>query len=278
MRDIISLNSTNYIGNNLYRIRLPKATQYKKGDQISLYSFSMYNSFYNISASQYQNTSISVNWLGTIYNWTIPDGYYSVSDLDIWLQSQFILNKLYCTNSTNSQNIFFVRFLTNSVLYKNEIDVFYIPSATNASSFGYVIPSNASWVFPSSNTMITLTINQNLQKYFGITDRLIFGDGTVENRYYVSNVCPTVSPVFSIFIGCSLISSNFNQIGNLMAQLPISSSFGNLIRFNSTMDSNIDINPGIYSEIIVTLWDQENNPLKFQDTDVTIFFIVNISE
>jgi len=278
MRDIISLNSTNYIGNNLYRIRLPKPTQFKKGDQISLHSFSMYNSFYNISASQYQNTSISVNWLGTIYNWTIPDGYYSVSDLDIWLQSQFILNKLYCTNSTNSQNIFFVRFLTNSVLYKNEIDVFYIPSAANAASFGYVIPSNASWVFPSSNTMPTITINQNLQKYFGITDRLIFGDGTVENKYYVSNVCPTISPVFSIFIGCSLISSNFNQIGNLMAQFPISSSFGNLIRYNSTMDSNIDISPGVYNEIIVTLWDQENNPLKFQDTDVTIFFIVNISE
>ena len=88
----------------------------------------------------------------------------------------------------------------------------------------------------------------------------------------------TISPVFSIFIGCSLISSNFNQIGNLMAQFPISSSFGNLIRYNSSTDSNIDISPGVYNTIDVTLWDQNNNPLKFQDIDVTIFFIVNISE
>ena len=62
MRDIISLNSTNYIGNNLYRIRLPKATQFKKGDQISLYSFSMYNSFYNIS-------------IGLLFRWLLCNNY-----------------------------------------------------------------------------------------------------------------------------------------------------------------------------------------------------------
>ena len=47
-RDIISINSTHYVGNNLYRLKLPKAVEFKKGDKLSLYSFSMYNSFYNI--------------------------------------------------------------------------------------------------------------------------------------------------------------------------------------------------------------------------------------
>ena len=32
---------------------------------------------------------------GTIYNWIIPDGYYSVKKLEIWLQTQFLMNNLY---------------------------------------------------------------------------------------------------------------------------------------------------------------------------------------
>jgi hypothetical protein len=101
-RDIISINTTHYVGNNMYRLKLPKSVQFKKGDKLSLYSFSMYNSFYNISASQYGNTQITFTWFdGTVYNWTIPDGYYSLSDLNLWLQQQFIINKLYCVNSNN---------------------------------------------------------------------------------------------------------------------------------------------------------------------------------
>ena len=72
-RDIISINTTHYVGNNMYRLKLPKAVQFKKGDKLSLYSFSMYNSFYNISASQYGNSNITFTWFnGTVYNWVIP--------------------------------------------------------------------------------------------------------------------------------------------------------------------------------------------------------------
>ena len=57
-RDIISLNSTHYVWNNMYRLKLPKAVEFKKGDKLSLYSFSTYNSFYNISQKQYGNSNI----------------------------------------------------------------------------------------------------------------------------------------------------------------------------------------------------------------------------
>ena len=276
-RDIISLNTTNYVGNNVYRVKFPKTVQFKKGDKLSLYSFSMYNSFYNISSSQYQNTFTWFN--GTIYNWNIPDGYYSVSDLNIWLQQQFILNKLYCVNSNNSQNIYFVVFQTNSVVYKTEIDVYYMPSATNASSYGYKIPTGATWTFPSTNTMVTITINKNLQTYFGITNLLTFGIiSPAQNMHYLSNVCPIVSPIFSIYIGCNLILSDFNQIGNLMSQFAINATYGNLISYNSTIDSQIDIKEGIYNELLITLWDQNNNPLIFIDPELTLFLIVSTED
>jgi hypothetical protein len=279
-RDIISINTTHYVSNNMYKVKLPKAVQFKKSDKLSLYSFSMYNSFYNISASQYGNSNITFTWFdNTVYNWTIPDGYYSLSDLNLWLQQQFILNKLYCVNSNNSQNIYFVVFQTNSVLYKAQIDVYYMPSTTNAALYGYTVPSGASWTFPASNTMVTLTINQNLQSFFGITNQLTFGNITpVQNMHYLSNTCPIVSPVFSIFLGCNLIVSDFNQIGNLFSQFPISAAYGNLIKIESSIDSLISIKEGIYSEIVITLWDQNNKPLIFQDPELTVFLIISTDE
>ena len=276
-RDIISINTTHYVGNNMYRLKLPKAVQFKKGDKLSLYSFSMYNSFYNISASQYQNTQITFTWFdGTVYNWVIPNGYYSLADLNLWLQQQFIINKLYCVNSNNSQNIYFVQFQTNSVLYKAQIDVYFMPSSANAGLYGYQKPSGATWNFPATNTMVKIEINANLKSYFGFSTQTIFGImSPSQNMNYLSDITPTISPEFSIYIGCNLIVSEFNQIANLFAQFPISAAYGNLIKIESTIDSQISIKEGIYSEIIISLWDQENQPLIINDNDLTIMLIIS---
>jgi len=75
--------------------------------------------------------------------------------------------------------------------------------------------------------------NYNQSKFavlFGITNLLTFGDITpAQTMNYLSNVCPVVSPVYSIYLGCNLIVSEFNQIGNLFSQFPISAAYGNLI-------------------------------------------------
>jgi len=239
----------------------------------------MYNSFYNISQTQYQNTNITFTWFnGDVYNWTIPDGYYSLSDLNLWLQQQFILNKLYCVNSNNSQNIYFVQCQTNSVLYKAQIDVYFMPSATNALLYGYSKPEGALWSFQSVNTMVSITINNNLKTYFG-TSQTTFGIiSPAQNVNYLSDFSPSISRVFSIYLGCNLITSDFNQIGNLFSQFPISASYGNLIKIESSIDSLISIKEGIYSEITITLWDQENRPLVFIDTEMTLFLIIQSIE
>jgi hypothetical protein len=72
--------------------------------------------------------------------------------------------------------------------------------------------------------------------------------------------------------------SDFNQIGNLFSQFPISASYGNLIKIESSIDSQISIKEGIYSDLIITLWDQNNKPLIFTDSELTVFLIVDIAD
>jgi hypothetical protein len=149
-----------------------------------------------------------------------------------------------------------------------------MPSATNAGLYGYSKPEGATWNFPATNTMVRITINDNLKTYFG-TNQTTFGNiSPSQNMNYLSDFAPQISRVFSIYLGCNLITSDFNQIGNLFSQFPISASYGNLIKIESSIDSLISIKEGIYSEISITLWTQENAPLEFVDKDLTLFLII----
>jgi hypothetical protein len=150
-----------------------------------------------------------------------------------------------------------------------------MPSATNAGLYGYQVAPGATWNFPATNTMVRITINDNLKTYFGFSTQTVFGNITpAQNMNYLSDVCPSISRVFSIYLGCNLITSDYNQIGNLFSQFPISASYGNLIKIESPIVALISIKEGIYSEISITLWDQENKPLQFIDKDLTLFLIV----
>lgn len=273
-RDIIAINTTHYQGNNKYSLKLPTATKIDNG-KLSLYSFSMYNSTFNIS-SDLGNNALSFKWLdNTVYNWIIQDGYYSVDDLNAWLQGKFIENNLYVENNTKTQQTYFVRFQTNSVLYKNQIDIFYVPSATEATSLGYLTPANATWNFQSQRQMVELTINENLKKYFGMKSRVKFGnETTVTNYSYLSDIAPTISPVFSIYLSCNLVVSSYNNVANIFAQFPINVAYGSLIQYNSVQDTRIDIKSGIYNEISIQLWDQNYKPLQFSDSEFTLFLII----
>lgn len=273
-RDIIAINTTHYQGSNRYTLKLPHAIKLENA-KLSLYSFSMYNSTYNIS-QDLGNNLITFQWFdGTIYNWTIPDGYYSVDDANSWLIGKFIENNLYVENSTKTQNTYFVRFQTNSVLYKNQIDVFYVPSQTEATTLGYLRPSGATWNFPNQRQMVQLTINDNLKKYFGMKTRTLFGNETIVTNYsYLSEIAPVISPVFSIYLSCNLVVSSYNNVANVFAQFPINVSYGSLIQYNSVQDARIDIRSGIYNEISVQLWDQNYKPLQFSDTEFTLFLII----
>jgi hypothetical protein len=150
-----------------------------------------------------------------------------------------------------------------------------MPSSANAALYGYSKPEGALWNFPISNTMIKIAINDNLKTYFGFSSQTVFGNiSPAQNLNILSDICPSISRVFSIYLGCNLITSDFNQIGNLFSQFPISASYGNLIRIESSIDSLISIKEGIYSEITITLWDQENRSLVFTDSEMTLFLII----
>lgn len=70
---------------------------------------------FNIT-SKYGNNTLTLGKLGTNYSLTFPDGYYSSSDMNSFLQSYMYGQNLYMTTSTG-QIVYFLEIQANSARY-----------------------------------------------------------------------------------------------------------------------------------------------------------------
>jgi len=272
-KDLILVNSSNYVGNNQYVYRLPSAVTFRKDAKLSLYSFSMYNSTNNISSTLNNNT-FSIIWLGTTYNFVIPNGYYEFSDLNNYFEFCMLSNKLYV--QTTTQPVYFISVAANTVQYTAQINVNYIPTSAQATSLGYTLPSGATWSFPTSSQTPQLVLSTGLQSIFGFQNGQNTFPTTVQstNQQFLSTGLPILSPVYCYILTCNLLNSNFSNVPNLFCQIPINVSYGQLIEFTNAQQQQIDIHQGVYNTISFQLYDQNLNPLVFKDYELTLTIII----
>lgn len=272
-RDLILINSSHYVGNNKYSFKFPQATTFNNNSTISLHSLSIYNSTYNITLA-FGNNTFSIIWLGTTYNFVMPDGYYSVSDIDYYIKQQMILNGLYCTTSNNTQNVYFISLRNNEVRYKCELSVYYIPTQAEATTNSFTKASNATWNFPVSSTTPQLILCSGLSRVLGFTQLIFPLTITNTNQTFLSTIAPQISPIYSYLITCNLCYSKFNNVNDVFTQIPITKEFGSLIEINANNEQKTQINNGIYNEVSIQLWTQNYDILPFNDIDMTMILII----
>ena len=274
-RDLIILNTTNYQGTNRYSYKFPSAVTMKDA-KVSLYSLSMYNSTYNIT-SQLQNNTFSIDFLGVTYNFTIPDGYYSIPDLNFYFQQQMLLNYLYVTINNGGNNVFFVELTVNTVRYKAQLNVYYVPNTVNSANLGYTKPSQATWTNPTVNTTPRVVLCAGLKTLLGFSDDQAFYPLTTQSTNYtkISDLYPILSPIFNYIMTCNLCDSKFNNVPDILCQIPINEKFGNLISMNNSQSQQINIRDGNYNNIIIQLWDQNYNMLQMQDPELIVTLLID---
>jgi hypothetical protein len=273
MKDLILVNSTHYQGNNKYVYKLPSSVTLRKGTKLSLYSFSMYNSTYNIS-STLNNNKFSIIWLGTSYNFTIPNGYYSLDQLNNYLQFCMLSNNLYF--KTTTAPVYPISISANSVQYSAQINVLYIPTSAGATTLGYTKPTGASWNFPVSNSTPQFVVNSGLQSILGFQNGQSTFPESVQttNQQFISSALPILSPVYCYIVTCNLLNSNYSNIPNMFTQIPINVEYGKLIQFTNAFQQQIDVREGVYNEIVIQLFDQNLNSLQFKDYELAMTLII----
>lgn len=273
----ILINTSNYVSGNTYRYTFPTPIDFSTNKcKVGLSQYSMYNSTYNISSALGNNT-YTIKWIdGTVQTFIIPDGYYSFDDINQNINYNCTINGWYLQNNTNSaENMYFITVSANSIQYKSQINIYYVPSTLPS---GY---SNAGkWSLPSSNTYPQLILCTGLLSLFGFQSQTNFPAPSVslsnatQNLIYLSDNYPVLSPVFCYVLGCNLINNSFVPVPFVFYQIPLTVSFGSILQDSPSNFHLIDVESGKYRYIEIYIYDQNLNPVTLVDPEISLNLIL----
>ena len=272
---VITLNSSNLVPrstNNLYRFNFPTSKRFEKGDYIALKRIGIFNSIFAIKPEYNNNTYSYIFPSGAGFvNRTvvIPDGTYTVAQLNAQLQSRMIANNDYLIDDQGNF-VYFIEWVENPVRYAVQLNVAPVPAVLPA------LWSNPGIALPPVNRTPSVGIpNTNLTKIFGFNAGSYpsVPQGTPYSK--ISDFTPQLSPIYGCVVGCSLVNnSNVANLSQTLSSFAINVKFGDLIDVDVQRLVFTDITPGIYNSFDIFFLDDAFNPLQIVDTNLIIQVVI----
>jgi len=243
-------------------------------------------SWFNISKFN-NNNSFSYRWyygngLYQTYSVTISDGFYTIDDLQYYLEQYMISQNQYFTNTVTQENLYYIKFQTNTTYYGIQLITSPIPSSTPS---GYSVPSagfnyNNSTNFGFTNSGYTfcpsviISSSNNFYKIIGFNTGIYPSAVTTYSYNVIGSLTPNLTPVNSLIILCDLINNNVSAQSNILDTMSITSSFGSNINYYPTFEKFVSLNSGKYTTFTLTIVDQNFNTVYMNDSNMLISLII----
>ena len=208
----------------------------------------------------------------TPYNVQIPDGFYTVPALSIWLQQYFIEQKLYLTDASGN-NIYYMSFTQNTTYYANQIITKQIPSSLPA---GFTAPSGFPYPPTAFRAPYIEILNNQFTKLIGLSTGN-YGRDLSGNLSQLSNITPQAATVNSLIVKCSLVNNGVTNASDIVDAFAISNGkFGENLNYNNNIEKWVNLSPGNYSNFIVTIVDQNLQDINIIDSNLLINFLIRV--
>lgn len=262
-----------------YKFPLGSQPTFEKGDKVALDSLSIYYSWPSITAANANNT-FTYTWIdGNPYTITVPDGFYTITDLNSYLQYKLIANNHYMETSTGSY-VYFFNFSSNTTKYAIQLDVSPVPTSATATTNGWTVPGTATWSLPASSTLPQLTIpaSNSIKDIIGFTAGTYPPTGSTSSTSvysHTSDYTPQVTPVSSVVVTCSLLNNPYSIPNNLLYSFAPNATYGSQINILPPTPTFVDMQGGKVAEFSLTFLDQNFKKLPIKDTNVVI--LLNIA-
>lgn len=290
MPKTLILNSSNIVpnsGNSIFLYNFPQGGLTFKDDLIAVQQVSIYNSVFNITASN-QNNSFSYIWVdGSVNVVNIPNSYLDLDGINAYMQSIMITNGHYLT-TVSGDNVYLLNIAVNPSRYAYQINSFLI-SATIAASNSWTIAPGATWILPTNPIMPMFTVpNTNFQQLIGYTagnypNTVISGVPPAQiqtpaqsGTYSVlSTTSPQIIPQPSYLALCSLVNNRYSIPSQLLYSItPTGVSFGSLYTVQVADLAFNKITDGTYNQFTFSFVDGLGRPIVFQDPNMLILIII----
>lgn len=210
-----------------------------------------------------QTTTVAVN---------LPDGFYSVTDLQNYIQQICINNGFYLIDSAG--NFQFYTYLTySSTYYKVQLVQTPVPTALPS---GWATPSNWQGFNAASVTpTLVLPATGSIAPLIGFAPGASYPAVPSATSYNIlSTVTPIGSTVNSLVVRCSLVNNNVVSPSDIMDGFAINTTFGSNITYDPSFEKWVLLKSGVYNSLTITIVDQNLNTISSVDPNVAITLLI----
>jgi hypothetical protein len=234
-------------------------------------------SWFNINANVYNNASFSYRWYSTgstytTYTVIFPNGNYSVSDINNYLQQYFISQNQYLYNTSTVFNYFFISLDENTTYYANQLYCFPVPSSLPS---GYTVPSGFVYSTLGYTPQVIFSSTNNFKSLIGYAAGTYPSSPQTSSYNTTGTTIPDLSPVNSLVLICNIVNNPVSSPTNILDTIPISdTSFGSNINYSPPYEKWISVSAGKYNEFVLSFLDQNFNVIEANDDNVLISLLL----
>lgn len=286
---IITLNSSNVSSTqtNVYNFNFPSGSVNFKKSKIAIQSCIIPYSWLNFN-TVYLNTTFTLtfpNRVGGVdgtanINVSVPNGFYTISELNSYIQSLMITAGYYLINAS-SQNVFYIEIVGNTQLNNAQLNCYVVPTALPT---GYSYGATSTWGAAGSSSFNTTanlvpqltTLANNFGELIGFIASTSFPSSNISavTISTASSVVPQITPVQSIYVGCSLVRNKYANPTNLIGNIALTSAYATNIIYSPNEFSWLPILDGNYPSFQIIFYDQLFRNLPVIDENLTINLLI----
>ena len=277
MRNII-INSSNIVpdtNNSRFVYRFPTTQKFERM-QIALGNFNFNQSIFNVSVAL-NNNKFQYIWYDNagaspLIDVVMPDGIYTIQDINAFLQFTMIQNGHYLINDVG-EYVYYLSLTVNRVRYGYEISSDPIPTALPmgwSNPAGLTFPAVATTpqlVIPTPQTNIVDLLGFPVGSYPPVVQATTYNQITADLS---PPTVPQISPVSSVLIACSLVENSLQYPNQVFYSFVNSTTIpgGYPVSIVPPRFSFINIADGYSHSLVIQLLDQNFQPIGLYDPDV----------
>ena len=256
-----------------------------KDMEMCVSSITLPYSFYNVS-SYYNNRTFSLKFptaaTTTTIAVTLPEGFYTVTDINSYIQQICIDNGAYLIDSTGNY-VYYQQLVYNSTYYSVQLLLYSVPT-TLPTGYSYAVAGSSGSVYTTSAKLPTtaytpqfvLASSGSISTIIGFVAGTTYPSAqTTTNQSPSSTLTPVGSTVNSLILQCSLVYNPVIVPSDILDSMPIKdTSFGSNITYDPSFEKYVTLSNGTFNDFTFSFRDQNLNEIYAKDPNVSITLIV----
>lgn len=207
-------------------------------------------SWFNVNSSQYNNNSFQYTFPTSTgqqtFTVTLPNGFYSATDINNYLQTQMIQRGQYLVNSAG-EYVYYITLQYDTNYYAVQLMCFALPTSLPAN---YTNPSAMTFPVTATTPQVIILGSNNFGTLLGFNAGSYPTTPQSTNQSFTSNTVPDGFPVNALIMRCNLIDNNVVMPSDIMDSIPISNTaFGSNVTYQPPFPKWVKMKSGKYSSI-----------------------------